>query len=170
MILVLREERITSTAGSFCACVFDDACVQTTLTVPTAGRVPAPLLCTGRPPPLSVVGAPQNTKAIGNKLSEITYVFLCCSAIFSRDTSANGPQPCLEAPTRSNHNGCRRPRLLPTRGLIQLAPVSTHHRTTGGGGRHTKSRRRRSQDKLKLNSEGKVQQGRAYGFQTVSTA
>lgn len=41
MILVLREERITSTAGSFCACVFDDACVQTTLTVPTAGRVPA---------------------------------------------------------------------------------------------------------------------------------
>lgn len=69
----------------------------------------------------------------------------------------------------------RRPRLLPTRGLIQLAPVSTHHRTTDGRQAHTKSRRRPSRDKLKLSSEGKVQQGRAgqgraHGFQTVSTA
>lgn len=43
MILVLREERITSTAGSFCACVFDDACVQNHLDRANSAKGPRSL-------------------------------------------------------------------------------------------------------------------------------
>lgn len=159
MILVLKAERTTSTAGAFRACVFDDACVQTTLTVQRWEGSPQPLLCPGRPPPPSVVGAPTTPRPSATNCPRSLMSFSAVLRYF------------LETPRRMAHNlsrspepkqpqWVRRPRLLPTRGLIQLRSClhpPSHH---GRGGRHTKSRRRRSRDKLKLSSEGKVQHGR----------
>ena len=162
-------ERIRSTASAIVPASLATP-VSTTFTVQRREGCPQPL---HRPPPRTpstLGGCSQNTKDIGNKLTEITRVFLCCSAIFSRDTSANGPQPVSKP----------RPEVTPVRVLpcprspplaffrLEVSSSSRLPRPTIAprtGGRHTKSRRRRSRDKLKL--RGRC--SRAHGFQTVST-
>lgn len=133
-------ERITSRAGAFCACVFDDACIKPPLlTVQQREGSPQPLLCTGRSTATIRGGCSQKHQGHRQQIvrDHVCLSLLFCD-IFSRHLG-EWPATCLEAPTRSTHNGWCVALAFFRLEVSSSSPLSRPTIAPRTGGRHTQS-------------------------------